>query len=509
MITYHIPVGVKLETPQERIVLSTPSGGKITIDSTLLTIWQEANGNTDEEIVMRCSSRSFRSEQVLVALACLAEADLLNRQENQLPERSEEIGRKSLTSAGVNEAMVSVIIVCHNSRHWLEKCLSSLLAQTYSPLEIIVIDNGSSDGSANWLNEAYPPVKQVSLDHTQTLARALNLGIETARGEYYLLLNPDVELEPDALASMVDIAQRYSSCAAVAPKLRFSWAPAFLNGLGNFVGALSWGTDCALGHLDLGQFDGWHEVPSACFAATLIPSVVYKIVGPVDEGFPLYYEDSDWCYRARLMGYSIFAAPKAVVYHAFGGRFPGEDKARMTQTKLRQVSFGRLRFATKILRWKYLLRFLSGYLVEDLIRAGLALLQGKWGHIRAIIQAWSDYFGSLPDLIQIRSNIQTHRKCPEEDLLRLQRKTPMPLIWHGLPCLTWNIVCGLYLPLLISEQTREVPEISRANLRASMDNTNARPISSMSHALQVWHAEGLRASLYWIGKTMQWYLMQP
>ena len=509
MISYHIPEGFKPVTLQDRTVLSTPSGGRIIIDSTLLTIWQEAHGNVDEEIVKYRSFKSLNPKLVLVALACLSEAGLLCRQENRLPRRSLEFDRKPLTDPGESSAKVSAIIVCHNSRLWLEKCISSLLAQTYSPLEIIVIDNGSSDGSTNWLAEAFSSVKLVTLDKPQPLARALNLGIETAEGVYYLLLNPDVELEPDALAGMLAIAQGNPSCAAVSAKLRFSWAPAFLNGLGNFVGAFSWGTDCALGHLDLGQFDAWYEIPSACFAATLIPSVVYKKVGPIDEGYPLYYEDSDWSYRSRLLGFKILVAPKAIAYHAFGGQLPDSNQSRMTQSKLRQVSFGRLRFATKILGWKYLLRFLSGYFIEDVFRAGLALLQGSWGKIRAILQAWNDYFRCLPALIQIRYNIQAHRIYPDEDLLRLQRTTPMPLIWRGYPCLTWNIICNLYLPLLISGRTREVPEISKADLRASIESANARPISGFSHIRQVWRAEGFRASLYWIGKSVQWLLMQP
>ncbi len=91
-------------------------------------------------------------------------------------------------------------------------------------------------------------------------------------GSTILLLNPDVQVEPDAVAHLVHKAASNPRCAAVAAKLRMLWTPAFLNGLGNQVGAISWGTDIGLGHLDLGQFAGWDEIPSACFAAALIPS---------------------------------------------------------------------------------------------------------------------------------------------------------------------------------------------------------------------------------------------
>ena len=509
MITYHNPVGVSTKKINERNFFITKSGGYILTDSTLMRIWQIADGITDKEIVERLFSWTIPPEQLRGALACLTEAGLLERQENQGQGDSPEMQQKALTCRGTNEELISAIIVCHNSRFWLEKCLHSLLAQAYSSVEIVLIDNGSSDGSAEWLAEAFPTLKVISLDRPQSLARALNTGIDIAQGEYYLILNPDVELEHDALSGMIDIARGNPSCAAVIPKLRFTWAPAFLNGLGNFVGAFSWGTDCGLGHLDLGQFDGWQEVPSACFAAILIPSDSYRKVGAFDEDYPLYYEDSDWSYRARLLGYTILAAPKAVVYHGFGQKFPETNNTEMKKTKLHQVSYGRIRFVTKIVGWKYLIRFLLGYLVEDVFRGGLALIKGNGGRIRTILQAWFDYYKSLSKLIRTRRNIQKNRVCSDNNLLRLQKTAPIPLSWRGLPYLTWSIVRNHYLPQIISGQAREVPEISRDDLSASMVKTNLSPIPSLRFAFSVWRIEGFRASVYWMGKTIQWYLMQP
>jgi GT2 family glycosyltransferase len=498
-MAYIIPDGVKPSFIHKYIFLSTSSGGQISIDRTLLELWQEAAGRTSEEILTLFSSRSFQPRQILFALSCLLKAGLLTMHENELkpPFRSKEKGVK-----------VSAIIVSHNSRRWLDKCLSSLLAQTCSLLDIILVENASNDDTVRYIAEEFPSIDLISLDQAQSLARALNLGIEAARGEFYLILNPDVELEPDALSYMLDIAQADDSCAAVAPKLRFSWAPAFLNGLGNFVGAISWGTDCGLGHLDLGQFDEWREVPSACFAAALIPSEAYHKVGLIDEAFPLYYEDSEWCYRARLLGYTILAAPRAIAYHAYGEPLPGGYRAEIMPTKLHQVSYGRLRFATKILGRKYLLRFLLEYLTEDLVRVVLFTLQGKWGHIHAILCAWNDFIRSLPVLIQIRTDVQAHRKRTDDDLLKLQRKTPMPLIWRGVPCLTWNIINNLYLPSIISGSKQEIPEFFKADHHAVYKLT-VKPFSSLSQLIQAWRVEGFRSSLYWIGKTIQWCLIQP
>ena len=128
----------------------------------------------------------------------------------------------------------------------------------------------------------YPDIKILRLEQTQPLSQALNTGVNEASGDCYLLLKPGCYMEPSAVASkMVVVASAHPDSAAVAAKLKLQWAPAFMNGLGNYVGPVSWGTDIGLGHLDLGQFDDWHEVPSACFATALISRSGLYDVGPI------------------------------------------------------------------------------------------------------------------------------------------------------------------------------------------------------------------------------------
>jgi len=360
--------------------------------------------------------------------------------------------------------LVSVIIVAYNSQEWLGECLPSLSAQTYSPIEIVIVDNGSSDDSTDWVAPYYPQVKVVRLEETQSFARATNLGVAAANGDYFLLLNPDVRLEPDALAQMVAVAQANPACAAVGAKLKFWWAPAFLNGLGNRVGAFSWGTDNGLGHLDLGQFDDWVELPSACYAATLIPREAWEKVGPADEGFPMYYEDTEWSYRARLLGYKIYAAPKSVVYHAFGGRITGGLDSGLSTTKLTNVVYGRLRFSIKLLD-RYLGRFLRNYLIEDWTNLLRSILHGNWAMPRAYLRGWYRLGKDLPKILAERKSLKPRRVISDKALFDLQRKMPMTLVWNGLPELTWDILQRHYLPLMLSRRTRPMPEFDLSERR--------------------------------------------
>lgn len=498
MVLYKIPAGVRPDTVRNRPVLSTPEGGKIVVDRRILRLWKTADGQELEKIVTDLLDDTFDAPEVRAGLACLAEAGLLLRDEE--PNQPTEM-------EPVDDPLVSVIIVSHNSREWLAICLPSLYSQTYKNLEIIMVDNGSSDGSALWVQDAYPDIQLKRLEASQSLAKAINTGIRKARGDYFLVLNPDVKLEADAISQLIAVARNRPECGAVAAKLKFLWAPSFLNGLGNYVGAFSWGTDSGLGHLDLGQFDHWQEVPSACFAATLITAFAWHEVGPLDEHLPLYYEDSEWCYRARLYGYRILAAPGAVFYHAFGGRVPSGDKSGLTPRKLRQVGFGRLWFITKLLTPAYFFRFLCGYLVEDSLGFVLGTLSARWKKLGSYLGVWGDYFRSYPGILKERNDIQSRRVCSDKDLFHLQKSVPVPLIWRGLPMLTWDTIRYQYLPLLSSGKTKVVPEFSFRDEQWVPLRATSR--LSLRRLIEIWRTEGLVEMSHYIWRYTQWCLMQP
>jgi GT2 family glycosyltransferase/glycosyltransferase involved in cell wall biosynthesis len=457
MITYRTPVQVEKSVIDGRPVLSTPQGGKIAIDATLLSLWEYAPERTLEEVLASFQAEYASQHTVRVALACLCQAGLLLRDGS--------LGSAQPSLERVKGPKVSAIIVGYNSREWLAECLPSLLAQTYAPIETIIVDNGSQDGSLIWLETSYPQVKTSRLDPPVPLSSAINHGVALADPDSLLLiLNPDIRLEPDAVAQMVAVALSDPVCAAVGAKLRFWWAPAFLNGLGNQVGPFSWGTDNAIGHLDLGQFDLWKELPSACFAATLIHRAAWQTVGPVDEDFPMYYEDVDWCYRARLTGHKILPAPRAIIYHAFGGKVPGGGADTLSPSKLRNVVYGRYRFAIK-LTGEYLTRFILNYWVEDWSNFGRHLVRLNWKMAGGYLRGWLAVLRGVPELLTARKNLQAQRKLTDPELFAIQRSIPMPLIWHSLPELTWDHIIHTYSPLIKSGRTQVMPEFKSATRR--------------------------------------------
>ncbi|GMR11326.1 MAG: glycosyltransferase [Anaerolineae bacterium] len=455
MISYSIPSDVREDDELGRPALVTSQGGKVAVDQALLELWRYADGRSLEACLAAPDLEAQPADTIRAALACLAQAGLLRRHDKVLSRKIPDPTRGDLVSA---------VIVAHNGKGWLEECIPSLLAQTHSPLEVIVVDNGSSDDTMQWLRRDYPQVNALRLAKTQSLAAAINQGISNAEGVYILLLNQDVRLEPDALAHMLDAAKASVTCAAVAAKLKLWWAPSFLNGLGNRVDSTSWGSDVGIGHLDLGQFASMREVPSACFAAALIVRSAWEEVGPVDEGFPMYYEDSEWCYRARLLGYSIAAAPHAVVYHAFGGREGGDDKG-LTPFKLRNVAYGRLRFAVKLLQPRFAARFLWNYLNEDVRNLIVAVAKRDLGIGRAYVHAWLKLIRDLPDIIPQRRGLQARRVRPETEVYELQNQLPGRRLWRSYPELTWSRVQSEYLSLILSQRTSAMPEFAVSERR--------------------------------------------
>lgn len=450
VIRYKTGVGVKLAQVDHRPVLITPQGGKIAIDSFLAELWSFAAGKELSEVLAGFHNGQESPELLRIALGCLAEAGLLER--NHPVDRADELF--------LSGELVSVVIVAHNSRAWLSDCLKSLGNQTYQPLDIIVVDNGSSDHTAAWLTKECPEVKIVSCESPVSFAAAINLGLKAARGVWLFLLNPDTHLAHDTIAQLVKVAEANTDCAAVAAKLRFSWAPAFLNGLGNRVDPFTWGTDIGLGHLDLGQFDTLAEVPSACFAAALIPRRIIDQVGLLDEDFPMYYEDSEWSYRARFFGYEILAAPMAVVYHAMGKEELGADRRVISASKLQHVVYGRYRFALKLLDQQRE-RFVSSYLFTDFLYTVRSLFRMKFASIRAIWAGWWQVLGDYSAIKASRLEFRGKKKLSDPQLFSLQQPMEPALIWHGYPELTWDLITNRYQAMILEGKTRSMPELSK------------------------------------------------
>jgi GT2 family glycosyltransferase len=221
----------------------------------------------------------------------------------------------------LSSPLVSIIIVNWNGIKFLEPCLSSLYSQSYAPYEVILFDNGSTDGSVGFLKEKFPEVIILESPENLGFAEGNNRAIEASKGEYILTLNNDTELADGFLETLVQAAITSSEGVGM-------WAPKILS-LNkkdeiDSVGGLLIYSDCLAkgrGRLekDSGQYDRVEEVfvPSAC--AALYKKTMLDRVGLFDSDFFAYCEDTDLGLRARLAGWKALSVPGAVVYHYYSG----------------------------------------------------------------------------------------------------------------------------------------------------------------------------------------------
>ncbi len=211
--------------------------------------------------------------------------------------------------------LVTVIVVNFNGAGVIKSCLDSLLAQTYRPIEIVVVDNGSQDDSCAQIEEGFgSQVSLIRLHQNRGFAGGTNAALGQARGEFVAFLNNDARAQPDWLAPMVDAMLNSPGVGMCACKI-------LLEGLGRIdkAGHLLYldgqNRGRGTGQLDQGQFDQHEEAlfPDGC--AALYRRQLLRETGGLDEDFFAYADDADLGLRARWLGWTCLYIPESVAVH--------------------------------------------------------------------------------------------------------------------------------------------------------------------------------------------------
>lgn len=228
---------------------------------------------------------------------------------------------------------VSVIIPNFNGMAYLDNVLSSLERQTMQAFEVIVVDNGSSDGSSAFVASNYPWVHIVELPENMGFCKAVNEGIRMSRAPYVLLLNNDTEVEPDFVQEMKNAILRHKKAFSCQAKMVQLHDREKMDDGGNYYCSLGWAYARGKGK-DIGGFDREERIFSSCAGAAIYRRKLFERIGYFDEEHFAYLEDMDIGYRARIYGYENWYAPKAVVYHVGSGT----SGSRYNQFKTRYSS---------------------------------------------------------------------------------------------------------------------------------------------------------------------------
>ena len=211
--------------------------------------------------------------------------------------------------------LVSVIIPNWNGAHHLPTCLESLRRQTYPHVEVIVADNGSTDGSLALLARDYPEVRVLELGENRGFAGGCNAGIRVAQGAFVVLLNNDTGAAPRWLEEIVTTFQRHPEAGIVASKMLLFDQRDTLHTAGDFYRLDGIPGNRGVWQKDVGQYDREETVFSACGGSAAYRKATLDQVGLLDEDFFFSCEDVDLAWRAQLAGWQCIYAPRAVVYH--------------------------------------------------------------------------------------------------------------------------------------------------------------------------------------------------
>jgi GT2 family glycosyltransferase len=301
----------------------------------------------------------------------------------------------------------SVILVSYNARSYLDGCLGSVLANLRPDDELILVDNASRDGSADYAASAYPQVKVIRNEGNHGFGAGNNLGAAEAQGQYLVFLNPDTVVEPGWLDQLVAALEADPRAGMATAKILLLADPGRINTCGNDVHYTGLALCRGLG-LERQAYPDLGEVAAVSGAAFAVRSALFRALGGFDEDFFLYMEDTDLSWRARLAGYRCLYVPGSHVRHDYGLRF-GPQKTYYQERN-------RYLMLLKTLRWRTWLVLWPSLLLAELVTWGFVLLRDRprWTNkLRAyawIARHWGRVMGS-------RKGVQALRRVDDRAIL--------------------------------------------------------------------------------------------
>jgi GT2 family glycosyltransferase len=294
---------------------------------------------------------------------------------------------------------ITVLIPNWNGMSWLGRCLDALGKQDIQDFRTIVVDNGSTDGSAAFIRENYPHVEVIALRSNAGFAGAVNAGIERSSSRYVVLLNTDTQVFPDWLSALLEqIENSPDDVAAINSQVLRMDNPECIDDAGD---ELSWyGAATKRGHngpsLD---YQEQVEIFSPCAAACLYRREFLLNCGGFDTRFCSYLEDVDLGLRGRLLGYRYLYLPKAKVLHKGHG-----------------ASLPHSRYVALMTRNRLLL-FAKNMPARLLLRHAAKLLYGQFYFMVAYARPWSSFKGYLSFVAELPRVVSVRRKTLQQTIL--------------------------------------------------------------------------------------------
>ena len=333
---------------------------------------------------------------------------------------------------------VSVIVVNWNRRDLLRACLQSLANQSTKPFEVIVVDNGSVDGSAEMAERDFSAqlafhLKLIRNDRNRGFCAANNQGFAASNSEFVALLNNDAEAEPAWVESLCRVFAAAPDVGMAASKILVFEEPERIDKAGHLIYPDGQNRGRGSGELDAGQYDQVEEVlwPDGC--AAMYRRAMLDLIGGFDEDFFAYADDAELGLRARIAGWRCIYAPAAVVRHHRGATL-----GKFSTRRLSLIERNRVLLVAKLFPWSllwqnaayYALRLAAGAWAGVRGKGETGRLPGLSGKLRGV---WALLLGDLeaiwllPRMLRKRRQVNRYRKLSPAQVKKLLLQYRIPL----------------------------------------------------------------------------------
>lgn len=323
--------------------------------------------------------------------------------------------------------LISVIILNWNGKECLASCIQSVKDQIYLNIEIIVVDNGSTDGSVEYLQAVYPDLHLVANRKNLGYGGGNNQGIRKAKGKYILILNNDTEMEKECVEMLWRCMESDQKIGVTTPKILLYDRKDTIDAAGLTI--YSDGLSIGRGRFEPQEkYNQIEEVFAGSGCASLFRKEMLEDIGLLDEDFFAYAEDTDLGWRARLAGWITYYVPQAIVYHHHSKRFGNYSPFKVFLIERNRIWVASKNFPFSILclcPFYTLLRFFY----QGIATLTLKGAPGRFGLessplllISILLKAFVGGLKGLPIILKKRKEVQSKKKISNSECLQLFKK---------------------------------------------------------------------------------------
>jgi GT2 family glycosyltransferase len=321
---------------------------------------------------------------------------------------------------------ISVIILNWNGEQFLEDCLGAMRRQTFRDFETILVDNGSTDGSVEYVRTHFPEVKLLALLDNLGFTGGNIAGYAQANGDLVVLLNNDTEAHPSWLEEIHRASHAYPDAGSFASKMMYFDERTRVENCGFDLGISGATLDLGRDEPDGPEWNQPRKVFGGCGGAVAYRRSMLEEVGFLDPEFFMIYEDADLSFRAQLHGYECVYVPGAIVYHRY--------RVTIGKAPSHQVFYSQRNIEFMYLKNMPLVLILWSLPQRLLYEVGAAIYFSKQGTGSAFFRAKLDVLKCLPSILHKRRAIQQRRTITDSQMRAILRKSLLLNKWRKLWC---------------------------------------------------------------------------